>query len=356
MLTTVLSFVFVLGILVFIHELGHFIVAKRVGIKVLRFSLGFPPYIYSKTIGETAYSIGLIPLGGFVKMAGENPDDPSTGDPREFTSKPLLQRTAVIFAGPFMNYVLAIALLIGVLYFSGQPIYDNEKVLVGQVTKGAPADSIGLQEGDFIIAIDGERMMDFDSLRTRINRHLVEPLTLTWVRGTDTMTASVHTRLDTLSNMEGKQDTVGVIGFGTKPIGYDRYSLWEATSRGFVTTHVIVWETVKFLKNLVSGQVSAKLLGGPLFIARQSGKEARKGGASLFFFMALLSVNLAVLNVLPIPILDGGHLLFLAIEAIKGSPLSQKARMAAMQFGLVLLLGLIVFVTYNDVLRMIRGQ
>lgn len=352
---TVLSFIFVLGILVFIHELGHFLVAKRVGIKVHRFALGFPPYIFTKTVGETAYSIGIIPLGGFVKMAGENPDDPSTGDPREFGSKSLRERTAVIFAGPFMNYVLSIVLLIGVLYFGGQPIYDKDKVVVGQVTAGAPAEAAGLQEDDVIIGIDGLAVAEFDSLRARINMHLNEPLSLTWVRGTDTMTAAITTRIEKTPNLEGGFDSVGVIGFGQKPVGYNRYSIWEATSNGFITAHVIVWETVKFVKNLVSGQVSAKLIGGPLFIAQQSGKEARKGSASLFFFMALLSVNLAVLNILPIPILDGGHLVFLAIEAIKGSPLSQKARMVSQQFGLVVLLGLIVFVTYNDILRFFRG-
>ncbi len=355
MLTTVLSFIFVLGLLVFIHELGHFLVAKRVGIKVHRFALGFPPYIFTKTVGETAYSIGIIPLGGFVKMAGENPDDPSTGDPTEFASKTLRQRAAVIFAGPFMNYVLAIVLLIGVLYFGGQPIYDKGKVVVGQVTSGAPAEAAGLKEDDIIIGIDGMAVAQFDSVRTRINKHLSEPLALTWIRGNDTMTASIMTKIEKTPNLEGGFDSVGVIGFAQKPVGYDKYTLWEATSNGFITTHVIVWETVKFVKNLISGQVSSKLLGGPLFIAQQSGKEARKGGASLFFFMALLSVNLAVLNILPIPILDGGHLVFLAVEAIKGSPISQKARMVSQQFGLVVLLGLIVFVTFNDIRRFIQG-
>jgi regulator of sigma E protease len=355
MLMTVLSFIFVLGILVFIHELGHFVVAKRVGIKVHRFALGFPPYIFTKTVGETAYSIGIIPLGGFVKMAGENPDDPTTGDPREFGSKTLCERAAVIFAGPFMNYVLSIVLLIGVLYFGGQPIYDKEKVVVGQVTSGAPAEAAGLKEGDIIIGIDGLAVAQFDSVRIRINRHLNEPLTLSWIRGNDTMTTSITTRIEKTPNLEGGFDSVGVIGFAQKPVRYDRYTLWQATSNGFVTAHVIVWETVKFVKSLVTGQVSTKLLGGPLFIAQQSGKEARKGSASLFFFMALLSVNLAVLNVLPIPILDGGHLVFLAVEAIKGSPLSQKARMVSQQFGLLVLLGLIVFVTYNDILRFFRG-
>ena len=356
MLTTILSFILVLGVLVFIHEFGHFIVAKRVGIRVDRFSLGFPPYIFTKKVGETAYSIGIIPLGGFVKMAGENPDDPHTGDPREFAAKTLGQRALVIFAGPFMNYVLAILLLTGVLYFGGQPIFDNSKIVVGPVTHDFPAQKAGLQTGDVIVGIDGQPVTNYDTLRARINRHYAEPLTLVWTRGPDTMTAVVRTKMDKYPNPQGGTDSVGVIGFGQKPIGYDQYSLWESTRRGFVTTHVIVWETVKFVKSVIFGQVSGKLIGGPIFIARQSGKEASKGAASLIFFMALLSVNLAVLNVLPIPILDGGHLLFLLIEWIRGEPPSQRVRMVAQQVGLLILVALIVFVSYNDVLREIRGQ
>jgi regulator of sigma E protease len=356
MLITVLSFILVLGVLVFIHELGHFIVAKRVGIRVHRFSLGFPPYIFTKTIGETAYSIGLIPLGGFVKMAGENADEPSTGDPREFGSKSLGERALVIFAGPFMNYLLAIILLAGVFYFGGQPIFDKAKIIVGPVTRDYPAQQAGLQTGDIIVAIDGQPVKDYDSLRARINRHYAEPLTLAWTRGVDTMTASIQTRMDKYPNPQGGTDSVGVIGFGQQPIAYDEYSLWESSRRGFVSAHVIVWETVKFVKNVIVGQVSSKLIGGPIFIARQSGKEASKGLASLVFFMALLSVNLTVLNVLPIPILDGGHLLFLLIEWIRGEPPSPKVRMVAQQVGLIILVALIVFVSYNDVAREIRGQ
>jgi regulator of sigma E protease len=154
---------------------------------------------------------------------------------------------------------------------------------------------------------------------------------------------------------DGVYDTIGIIGFTQKPLRFEHPSLGSAFVDGFVGTHVIVIETFKFIKKIVTGQASAKMIGGPLFIAQQSGKEAEKGATSLFFFMAILSINLAVLNVMPIPILDGGHLLFLLIERIKGSPVSIKARAIAQQAGLVLLLTLIVFVTYNDILRVVRG-
>jgi regulator of sigma E protease len=351
---TALAFIFVLGILIFIHELGHFLVAKKVGIRVEKFSLGFPPNIFAKQFGETTYCIGLIPLGGYVKMAGENPNEETTGSADEFMSKSVPRRAAVIFAGPFMNYLLAIFLLVGITYFGGQPLVNTDQVLVGELSKGGPAELAGLLPDDRIIAINGEAVSQFDSLRVRINARLAEPVTITWVHQTDTLTKEMVTAISEIPNDEGGIDSVGIIGFNQKIIGYQKYGLGESVSRGFIATHVIVYETVKFVKKFATGEVSPKMIGGPLFIAQQSGKEARKGAASLFFFMALLSVNLAVLNVLPIPVLDGGHLLFLGVEALRGSPLSMKARVAAQQVGIVLLLTLIIFVTYNDVMRLFR--
>ncbi len=351
MLLTIAATIFVLGILIFIHELGHFAVAKWVGIRVERFSLGFPPNIFSRKKGETEYCIGVIPLGGYVKMAGEQPNEEATGSPDEFMSKSVAQRAAVIFAGPFMNYVLAIALLAGIFFFGGRALVDENRVLVGELTEAGPAAEAGLASGDEIVAINGEPIANFDSLRIRINAFVEEPLTLTWISGGDTITREITTMASPLPNMDGGVDTVGIIGFQQKIIGYERYGLGESITRGFTTTHELVYLTVRFVKQLVTAQVSVKMVGGPLFIAQQSGREAEKGAASLFFFMALLSVNLAVLNILPIPVLDGGHLVFLAIEKIKGSPVSVRARMIAQQVGVVLLLSLIVFVTYNDVLR-----
>ncbi|MBU8932702.1 MAG: RIP metalloprotease RseP [candidate division Zixibacteria bacterium] len=355
MLTNIVSFVFVLGILVFIHELGHFLVAKRVGIKVERFSLGFPPNIFSKLWRGTTYCIGIIPLGGYVKMAGEQPTEEATGAPDEFMSKSVGQRAAVIFAGPFMNYVLAILLLIGIFYFGGRPLADQTRVLVGEVVEDSPAEKAGLKADDVIIAINGEPVIRFDSLARRINAIVEKPLDLTWVHGQDTITSSIVTMAVPVPNAEGSMDTIGLIGFNQKIIGYEEYGLWESITKGTVTAHVLVGQTVQFLSKLVSGQVSPKAIGGPLFIAQQSGREAKKGASNLFLFMALLSVNLAIINVLPIPVLDGGQLIFLAIEKFNGSPLSMKVRIIAQQVGIVLVLSLIVMVTYNDIIRVIQG-
>ena len=352
MLTTFVAFIFVLGVLIFIHELGHFLMAKKVGIMVEKFSLGFPPYIFQKKVGETTYCIGLIPLGGFVKMAGENPDEELTGDEREFASKTVLQRAGVVFAGPFMNYVLAILILTGLFFMRGHPTTDPDRVLVGLVSEDGPAEAAGLLADDHIVAVDGEYVTDMETLRSRIAAKVEEPLTLTWVHGTDTISKEIVTEASEQMQMDGSMDTVGIIGFYEKSWIADQYSIGNAIKQGFTTAHYWVYETGKVVYSLVTGQFSMKMIGGPVFIAKASGEAARKGIYYLFSLMALLSINLAVLNVLPIPILDGGHLVFLLAEKIKGSPLSVKTRAIAQQVGLLLLMAVIIMVTYNDIMRL----
>ncbi|MBD3256826.1 PDZ domain-containing protein, partial [candidate division GN15 bacterium] len=295
---TALATIFVLGVLIFFHELGHFFVAKRVGIKVERFSLGFPPNIFAKKYGDTTYCIGAIPLGGYVKMAGENPDDTVSGAPEEFMSKSPWQRALVILAGPFMNYVLAIAILMGVFYFGGAPIYDENQVIVGQLVGDGPAKAAGLEVDDQILAIDGQEINHVTEPAPLIKSQIEKPVQMTVLRGSDTVSLSVTTELKEEPNEAGGVDSVGLIGvyFLPKTVGYEEYGIGESISRGFVMAHVIVYRTADFVKQLVFGEVSAKMIGGPLFIAQQSGREARKGPSSLFTFMALLSINLAVLN------------------------------------------------------------
>ncbi len=372
-MTTILAFVFVLGVLVFVHELGHFLVAKWAGIKVERFALGFPPFIYSKTVGETAYSIGIIPLGGFVKMLGENPDEevPDPKDPkaektevvppdpndigRSFMDKSVAKRAAVIIAGPLMNYVLAILVLIGLYTFAGRPIVDETKIVLGEVSTDSPASRGGLMAGDQIVSINGKQVTSYDSLRAVISANPGTSVELEWLRGSEVLTGSIVPLGEPVPNEKGTIDTVGRIGIAQKIDRYESYPFTEAVAMGFTTTHELIGQTVLFVKRLIFGEVSTNMLGGPIFIAKESGNQAKKGLPSLLFFMALLSINLAVLNVLPIPVLDGGHLIFLAIEAIKGSPVNAKGRLLAQQIGMGLLLILIVMVTYNDILRMIRG-
>jgi len=353
-MVTFLSFIFVLGVLIFFHELGHFLVAKKLGIKVERFSLGFPPNIFSHKYGDTTYSIGMIPLGGYVKMAGEFPEEEATGAPDEFLSHPISHRAAVLFAGPFMNYALAILIMAGLYLFVGVPYYDPDRIVVGEVMDSSPAQEAGLQPGDQIITVDGRAVSAFDSMKVAVNSRVEAPVRVSWLRGGDTMSASIVTRAAEVPGLQGGIDTVGEIGITEQAAGYEKYGVGEALTHGFVQTHVILWETLKFLKQLVTGEMSTKMIAGPVFIAQQSGREARRGPARLFFFMALLSVNLAVLNIQPvIPILDGGRLLFLLVEKLRGAPLPLKARLAVQYVGILAVLSLTLFVTYNDIMRLL---
>jgi regulator of sigma E protease len=231
-------------------------------------------------------------------------------------------------------------------------------VVINETEAAGPAALAGIRADDEILRVNNQPITGSESVTKLIAPVVGTPVSLTLLRGTDTISVHVTTLAVETKNESGTVDSIGRIGVSLMPkvIGYERYSLVRAVSDGFVTAHVIVYKTAEFVKQLAFGQVSTKMLGGPLFIAQQSGKEARKGASSLLFFMALLSINLAVLNILPIPVLDGGHLLFIVIEKFKGSPVSLKARLVAQQVGVIALLTLIVFITYNDILRVAGFQ
>jgi len=350
-MTTALATIFVLGVLIFFHELGHFLVAKRAGIKVHQFSLGFPPLILKKKWGETEYCIGLIPLGGFVRMAGENPDDDMTGAPNEFMSKNVGVRAAVVAAGPIMNLILAWLILWGLFFFEGEPYSSN---VIAQVGENTPAEMAGLLPGDKIIAVNDETISDYETMTAAISKYLEKPLNVVWMRDDQEMSASITTITDTVYNETGDKVPVGMIGIGVQ-VEYLNVGFFDAVGKGFMRSVGFVRMVVEFVYNLVTGKISPKMIGGPVFIAQLAGETAQVGFSVLLYFMALLSVNLAVLNIMPIPVLDGGHLVFLAIEKIKGSPLSMNQRSIAQQVGLVFLLLVIVLVTYNDIVRFISG-
>ena len=348
-----LSFVVLLGILVFVHELGHFLVAKKSGIRCDRFSLGFPPNIFAKKWGETEYCLGIIPLGGYVKMAGEIPGEETTGKSDEFASKSALVRFLVILAGPFMNYIFAVFLFSCLVYFHGTPTINEDKAFVGSVSEEMPAAQAGIVSNDIIIAIDSVPVTGFDSLVSLVKPRVEEDVLVTWTNGIDTTSAVIRTKLAEIRNPDGTIDTVGQIGVTQKNFFERTLSLPASMLHGFNETNAICLRIFDFVRNYVTGNVPANSVGGPLFIAKQSMEAAKSGLPTFIFFMAFLSINLAILNVLPIPVLDGGHLLFILIEKIKGSPLSMKVRMGAQQVGMVFLFGFILFVSWNDVMRWI---
>jgi regulator of sigma E protease len=353
-MTTLLATLFVLGILVFFHELGHFLVAKKSGIKVERFSLGFPPKLIGKKIGDTEYCISWIPLGGYVKMAGEDPDEKELkGEPWEFMSKPIHTRALVIFAGPAMNFILAILIFWGIIFFAGKQEVHEDTNQISLVEPGGPADKAGIKPGDRIISINGIEVSTFGEMRQIIQEQVEKPIEVKWKRDGDEYTATLTTFKDRVLDEKGETKYVGKIGIGPSytiiKVGFFRSFL-----EGIGFAIFILVESIKFIIGLITGTASIKLLGGPVLIAQVAGETAKTGIANLLSFMALLSVNLSFINVLPIPMLDGGHLLFLGIEKIRGRPLTIKQRAAMQQVGLAFLILLIIFVTYNDFLRLIK--
>ena len=351
MTTTVLATIFVLGILIFVHELGHFAVAKWVGIRVERFSLGFPPKMFGWKIGDTEYVISWIPLGGYVKMAGEVPDEKEvTGAPDEFMSKTAGRRAAVIIAGPLMNLLTAFVLCWVMIFAQGWPMTDPDHVLVGAVISGGPADRAGIKADDIIAEVDGVSVKQFAEMAQLIHHRPGDSLWLAWSRGGQLLSGWV-VALDTMmldeSGQKVRQGLIGISeGYKIVPVGFLR-----AGVLGVERVWAVAESIFHFLWGLITGEVSAKMIGGPVFVAKVAGEAARQGFASLLWLVAFLSINLAIVNVLPIPVLDGGHLLFLATEKLRGKPLSLKQRAVAQQIGLFFILVFISFVTYNDFIR-----
>ncbi len=347
---TILATIFVLGVLIFIHELGHFAVAKWSGIRVEKFSLGFPPTLISKKKGETEYAIGVIPLGGYVKMAGENPGEETKGEPYEFMSKPVWKRFLVILAGPFMNFVLAVIVLAGLYLVRGK-----DMVTVGQVLEDGPAEQAGMKSGDVILSIDGIEIESFYQMANRIIYPRVEePITVTWMRDGQKFTETIVTYKG-WRQTGGDSIAVGQIGISPGFPKYEPLGFFGAMAAGFNQTIYYVEEIYHFVVGFFTQRTKASDLGGPVLIAQVAGEAARIGIAALLDFLALLSVNLAILNILPIPVLDGGHIVFLFLEKLKGSPVSIKARLVAQQIGMALLLVLVIYITFNDISRWTGG-
>jgi regulator of sigma E protease len=349
-MTTVVSFLFVLGILVFVHEFGHFMAAKKAGVKVEQFSLGFPPKMLGKKVGETEYCISWIPLGGYVKMAGENPEEELKGEPWEFMSKPVWTRALIVSAGPIMNFILAVLVFWGIFFFQGIQQAHTDKSTIGIVAEDSPAQKAGIQTGDEILSINDQAVKSFDEMAGIINSQVEKPLKIVWKRKDQELSATIITMKDEILDKDGKTKSIGKIGIGAT-YTVKKISILAALWEGAKTSGFILKETIRVVIGLVSGSLSLKMIGGPVFIAQVAGESARHGFVNLLFFIALLSVNLSLLNILPIPALDGGHLLFLLIEKLKGKPLSIKFRAVTQQIGFALLILLIIMVTYNDILR-----
>lgn len=349
MLHDVLVFIPVLGLLVFVHELGHFLAAKWAGIRVERFSLGFPPRMIGKKVGDTDYCISWIPLGGYVKMAGmidESMDTKVEGQPWEFMSKPVWKRVIVIAAGPIMNVLLTLAFFTVLHLTYGMPEVSNEPV-VAQVIDDSPAATIGLQANDRILSVNGQHVETWEQLTLLIHARPEKEIALEWEHQGERLHAMVVPRRDSV-------DQKGRIGIGPK-IEIREVGVGESFVAACGRSWFLTREIGKFIGRLFSGRESVREgLAGPVQIMKMAGQFAREGLAEVVNFVAVISLQLALLNILPIPALDGGHLVFLGIEAILRRPVSVRARVVVQQVGMALLLALMVFIFINDFQKIFR--
>jgi regulator of sigma E protease len=348
-LRTIISFAIVLGVLVFVHELGHYLAARWRGVHVETFSIGFGQALFHWTdrVG-TVWKIAWIPLGGYVKLHGqERPEDVSAEDRakwiagRTFHEKSVGSRAIVVAAGPIANFLLAAVLFAGLFAVVGRPVAQP---VVGEVVANSAAAHAGMLAHDRIVAIDGAPIHTFEDIQKAITPRPGQTMAVEVDRGGATRTLSVTTNART----EAGGARVGVLGIQGGAIAYQRMSLPAAIAGGVTQTCEVTRETVVGLWQMISGQRGTGDLGGPLRIAQLSGQVAELGLASLVSFIAVLSVNLGLINLFPIPVLDGGHLLFYLVEAIRGRPIPPRAQEYGFRAGLALLACLFVFATWND--------
>lgn len=353
MSTNIISFAVVLGVLIFAHEFGHFLLAKLMGVGVEKFSLGFGPRIVSRKIGMTEYMISAIPLGGYVKMVGEAPDQELDDSllPLSFSHKPLFKRSLIVLAGPVFNLLLSVAIFFVFFQIFGLPIVKPE---VGEVQQGMPAHESGILTGDRVVSIDGGRVTRWDEMAALIKQSGGRPLSIEILRGDSTLFVKVVPKLVSSRDLFGEQVEKYVIGItASGAFTIQRLNPFESAAQGVLQTWQIAKLTILAIGKIFTGAVSAKTLGGPIMIAQLAGQQAKAGIMNLIFFIALLSVNLGIINLLPIPVLDGGHLLFFLIEAVTRRPINLKMREVAQQVGIFVLILLMIFVFYNDIARIL---
>ncbi len=343
-----------LGVLIFVHELGHFLTAKMFGVFVERFSLGFGPKVVGFQKGETEYIISAVPLGGYVKMYGEEPTeeiDPQLKE-RSFSHKPLWQKSIIVLAGPLANILFA-WLLVYSVNVAGFPTLKAE---IGKVLPNTPAERAGLKPKDLIVAINGKEVSSWDDMARIIHSHPNQPLTLTVKRNGKTLTIKITPTAKKMKTVFGQEKTVGLIGVYPSGATFTkRYNLFVAAIAATQQTYNMVAVTITGIVKLIQRKVSVKSLGGPIMIVQMATQQAKSGLLQFILFTALISVNLGIINLLPIPILDGGHIVLFCIEGIRRRPLSARTKEIAQKVGLAIIVLIMLLAMYNDITRII-GQ
>ena len=427
-MTTVVAFLFVLGVLIFVHELGHCLAAKRLGVRVLTFSLGFGPKLFSFHRGDTDYCISIIPLGGYVKMAGENPEDPRSGQPDEFLSKTKWERFQILIMGPVMNILLTLVVTtVALLQGMEVPAYEDQPPVVGAVLPDSPAEHVGIRAGDRLLTVAGEKAATWEAFNIAIGMRPNRDVPVTLLRDGQPVSVTVRPQPETrfeIGNIgvlpdinpviravtggdpadraglkvgdvvvavdgarmvlssdlvkatsrnagheiqisirrNGQQREVavtpvqrgdrGMIGISTsEPTRLFQPGPFEAVKLSVQRTAEGSGRIFKTVGQLVSGQASPRQLMGPVAIAQLSGESIQVGWVALFSLMSMISLNLGILNLMPIPVLDGGHILILALEGIARRDFSMKVKEKMLMAGFVLLMMLMVTVIYNDLTR-----
>ncbi len=352
---TFLSAVILLGIIIFVHELGHFLFAKMLGVRVLKFSLGFGPKLIGKKYGDTEYVISAIPLGGYVKMLGEIPGEELSEDEKPFAYnyQKIWKRFAIVLFGPIFNILFAITIFF-FSFMNGLPILVPE---IGGVMPDTPAEKAGLMKGDRIVEINGVPIDQWDQMTDIIHKSPEKTLSIKIKRDNAPLQVSIKPEKKTVKDIFGEGKPVGLIGI--KPSGdtvIKKEDIPNAFADSIVRTGEISVLTLVSIVKLIQRVIPMDTIGGPILIVQMAGEQASKGFLNFFIFMAIININLGVLNLLPIPILDGGHLLFLGIEAIRRKPLSERVIAVSQKVGLAILLTLMAFVIYNDFVRLITGK
>ncbi|PLX39666.1 MAG: RIP metalloprotease RseP [Hyphomicrobiales bacterium] len=361
----VVPFLCVLTIVVFFHELGHFLVGRWCGVKVNVFSIGFGPELFGRNDRHgTRWRVAAIPLGGYVKFEGDesaasNPDTEAlsrmTPEQRSvsFPGKSVGQRAAIVAAGPIANFILAIVIFAVLFGAYGKQVVAPR---IDSVVAGSAAEEVGLQPGDLILSMDGNTVESFSDIQRIVTVNAGVPMEVVIDRGGETLERTVTPKLRVVEDRFGNKNTVGMLGIqrSTKreDIIVQHYAPHKAIWLGIEETWDIVVRTGQYISGVIAGRQPADQLGGPIRVAQISGQVASLGIMPLIHMMAFLSVSIGLINLVPVPMLDGGHLLFYAIEAVRGRPLSDRALELSFRVGVAIVLSLMVLVTWNDIMHL----
>ena len=356
----ILPFIVVISIVVFVHEFGHYWVARRCGIKIETFSLGFGPEIFGWTDKHgTRWKVSWLPLGGYVKMFGDagpaSTPDGSVADMTDdqkkvaFFHQHVDKRMAVIIAGPAANYIFAIIVLTFLFIFNGQPYTP---AVVSEVLPGKTAALAGIQAGDHILSLDGQDVDRFEDIKRIVALNAGSPMNVEIDRGGKHLNMSVTPQVVAIKDNFGTEHKIGQIGIKSDKLEYRKQPPAEAVRQAFAETWNLTAGTLKAIGQMIVGTRGTEEVGGPLRIAEMSGDIAREGVVTLIWFIAVISINLGLINLFPIPLLDGGHLAFYLVERVYGRPLSLRIQEAGANLGMALVASLMIFATWNDLVHM----